>query len=36
MTIGSDASITDPIRDPKGIEYVFVNGSLRLKDGIIQ
>ena len=35
-TIGSDASITDPIRDPKGIEYVFVNGSLRLKDGVIQ
>lgn len=29
--IGSDASITDPIREPKGIEYVFVNGA----DGVI-
>lgn len=33
--IGSDASITDPIREPKGIEYVFVNGAMRLKDGVI-
>lgn len=35
-TIGSDATILDPIREPKGIEYVFVNGKMRLKHGVIQ
>ena len=35
-TIGSDATILDPIREPKGIEYVFVNGAMRLKHGEIQ
>ena len=34
-TIGSPATITDPIRDPEGIEYVVVNGSMRLKNGMI-
>ena len=35
-TIGSQASFSDPICEPEGIEYVFVNGTLRVKGGKIQ
>lgn len=34
-TIGSPASFADPIQRPVGIEYVFVNGIMRVKGGKI-
>ena len=34
--IGSKASMADPVCRPEGIEYVFVNGTMRVKRGKIQ
>jgi N-acyl-D-aspartate/D-glutamate deacylase len=34
-TIGSEATLADSIKEPTGIEYVFVGGGMRLKKGKI-